>query len=66
MLERSGEPEDEARLLLPLVPSHLLSCAVLSHIALYICADNHDVIAVRVYDVDVESKDEGAAVEVCP
>ena len=32
----------------------------------YICVDNHDIIAVRVYDVDVESKNEGAAVEVCP
>ena len=65
MLERSGKPGEEARLLLPWLP--LICCHVqLSHIALYICADSHDVIAVRVYDVDVESKDEGVAAEVCP
>ena len=28
-------------------------------------ADNHDIITVRVYDVDVESKNDSAVVEVC-
>ena len=50
---------------LPLIYRHVQCCHTLLSITC-ICADNHDVIAVRVYDVDVESKDEGAAVEVCP